>query len=236
MRFEIGADAIVVPRAYEDWARRCGGAGAVVADGEPAGVVVAGLYELGGTWRPVRLRRGGDTPNSLSVQVREKITFTKMPNVNRGILTWMARAVSMALSLFALGYVAYQAALSASTLGHASFSPGNYVSVIPGSVGDLSGSRDGHRFSGMSWSRVQDRRISASAIRFVFSVAAKSSNTFRPTSCTMPAATLPRIAWESPHKALIWASVAEGALVLAAAALTTCDLCAPAFRKGTRCA
>ena len=154
---------------------------------------------------------------------------------NRGILTWIARAVGLALSLLALGYVAYQAALSASTLER-DFLTREFIAAIV--VASVIYSALGMVIA-LAWHILVASTGSAHLrLRDSLRVFGRSQILkYLPTNVLHYAgrhAAAYRMGVS--HKALIWASVAEGALVLAAAALTTCDLCAPAFCNGTRCA
>jgi hypothetical protein len=141
-------------------------------------------------------------------------------HVNRGILTWVARAVGLTLSLLALGYVAYQAALSASTLER-DFLTREFIAAIL--VASVIYSALGMVIA-LAWHiLVASTGPAHLRLRDSLRVFGRSQILkYLPTNVLHYAgrhAAAYRMGVS--HKALIWASVAEGALVLAAAALIT---------------
>jgi hypothetical protein len=149
---------------------------------------------------------------------------------NRGILTWIARAVGLALSLLALGYVAYQAAISASTLER-DFLTREFIAAIV--VASVIYSALGMVIA-LAWHILVASTGSAHLrLRDSLRVFGRSQVLkYLPTNVLHYAgrhAAAYRMGVS--HKALIWASVAEGALVLAAAALTTAIFARPLFAR-----
>ena len=149
-------------------------------------------------------------------------------HASRGKLAWIIRAVGLALSLLALGYVGYQAALSASTIERDFLTQGFIaaillVSVIYAALGMI---------IGLAW-HVLVASTGPVPLRLRDSLRVFGRTQvlkYLPTNVLHYAgrhAAAYRMG--ASHKALVWASVAEAALVLAAAALVTAVFARPLF-------
>ena len=147
---------------------------------------------------------------------------------SQGNLTRISRAVGLVLSLLALGYVAYQAALSANTLERDFLTWGFIAAIL---VASLIYSALGLVIA-LAWHvLVAGTGAAHLPLRDSLRVFGRSQVLkYLPTNILHYAGRhVAAHRMGISHKALIWASVAEGALVLAAAALVTAVFARPLF-------